>query len=130
MDASPIPSGHDVAPRRRRRSGVRRKKPDGRRWINRRARQLQSLYTATLRVNGRELSLDTVAEIARAAELGAIAEDMRQRLLRGQRVSPNHLVRCERLAAAAKRALLRSTPAKPPQPQVSSSLSDIIEGEA
>src|SRR5262245_27282693 len=97
----------------------------------RRTRQLREHYTATLRVNGRELSLDAVAEIARAAELGAIAESLRQRFLHGQRVSPNHLVRCERLAAAAKRALLRSTPAKPPQPhQASSSLSDIIEGEA
>src|SRR5437899_640698 len=92
-----------ATPRRRRRPGVRRKKPDGRAWIMRRSRQLREHYTTTLRVSGRELSLDTVAEIARTAELTAISEDLRQGLLHGLRVSPNHLVRCERLAAAAKR---------------------------
>jgi hypothetical protein len=65
--------------------------------------KLIELYSARLGKDASDPLLQ--AAIVRAAELRAVAEDLRSQVLRGESVSADDLVRCERLAAAAERAL-------------------------
>ena len=61
---------------------------------------------ARLIAAGRDMSsIELIAAVAKAAELGTIGEQMRADMLRGRPVSPDDLVRIERLSAATLRAL-------------------------
>jgi hypothetical protein len=120
--------GNRVGYRRKydgRRSPVR---IDYRKRVGRRARELSQHFTEAVVASGRELSIELVVAIGKAAELVALVEDMRARALRGVNVNADNLVRMQRLADTSVRrlALPGSQTAKP---QVSN-LSDIIEGEA
>jgi hypothetical protein len=88
--------------RRRRRATVRF---DRRSRTGKRATELERLYVGLI---GDAAINDPliVNAIRRAAEIRAIAESLRARLLRADpAVSPDDLVRCERLAAQAERSL-------------------------
>lgn len=113
-------------PRKRRRRSASRRKPDGRTWVVRRARELATLYAARLGEIASDASM-TVA-IGKAAELTAIAETMRAHALRGDpAVLPDDLVRVQRLADQAVKQLgIKPGPAKPKGP----SLSEYLESKA
>jgi hypothetical protein len=86
----------------------RRKRPmrriDGRLRVARRVKELTQLFAS--RIGEAAADPLVVAAIKRASELRAIAESLRARLLRADpAVSPDDLVRCERLANQAERAL-------------------------
>lgn len=106
-------SSPDAPPkvRRRRRSRVRAK-PDGRTWVVRRARELAAIYRAKLGDVASDATL--AAAITKAAELTAISESMRAGLMRADdSVSADDVVRLQRLADAAVRALDRAAAIKP-----------------
>jgi hypothetical protein len=90
----------DSGLKRRRR---RRKVPDGRTWVMRRTKTLAKLYAERLG----EAALDpiTAAAIQRAAELTALAEDLRQQALRGLPIPADDIVRTTRLAAQSVKQL-------------------------
>jgi hypothetical protein len=96
-------------PAERKRRQSRRPKPDGRRWIVRRSKQLADIYRQRL---GEEVARDALlaAAVIRAAELTAYAESLRQAALRGQPISADDVVRAERLASAAVRHLQLDRP--------------------
>jgi hypothetical protein len=96
--------------------GVRHTRLDTRTRAGRRARELREYYAAVLAADGRDVSaVELISAILRAAELQAISEHLRADALRGRPVSPDDLVRLERLSAQALRALrLPSGPSKPP----------------
>jgi hypothetical protein len=108
-------SAEQKQPKRRRRS-ARRKTPDGRRWIVRRSRELAELYRSCLGDAANDPSM-TIA-IAKASELGALAEDMRARALRGETVSADDIVRVQRLADAAVRSLHLDHKREPNRPSL------------
>ena len=97
---------------------------DGRSRIMKRAAQLAAHYTALLDTSGRETaSVPLATAIISTAELVAIAEDMRTRMLRGENVSADAIVRVQRLADMSIRRL--GLPSLQPQP-TSPTLADII----
>jgi hypothetical protein len=67
-------------------------------------------------VAGRELSVELVAAIDKAAELVALTEDMRALALRGVEVNADDLVRMQRLADASVRRLNLPSAASKPMP--------------
>jgi len=83
---------------------VRATRVDGRRKVARRAAKLAATFTAQLAAAGHETATVLVTtNIVRAAELTALSEATRARLLRGT-LDASHLddlVRLERLASAA-----------------------------
>jgi hypothetical protein len=94
-----------VAERRPKRRGLSRHRLDGRKRVVRRSRELAAHYTSTLTATGQAMTIDLVAAISRAAELVALAEQLRADLLRGKSVVLDDLVRTERLANLATRQL-------------------------
>jgi len=89
---------------RKRRRSAPRKSLDGRTWIAKRMRVLREHYLSAL--GDRNLTVDLEGRISKAAELSALAEDLRARMLRGERdVCADDLVRMQRLADASVRAL-------------------------
>jgi hypothetical protein len=113
-----------AAAKKPRRRGPRRKDPDARRWVVKRARAraLAQLYASRL---GEAASDPIVARtIQKAAELQALADELRQRRLKGDEgVSPDDIVRLDRLAdISVKRLQLDRVKAAPSGP----SLSDIL----
>jgi hypothetical protein len=92
-------------PRRpRRKRSPRRPKPDGRRWVVRRAKAIAAAFHAQLGARAREPSV--ALSISKAAELAALAADARSRALRGDpTITADDLVRLGRLATSAERAL-------------------------
>jgi len=102
---------------------VRRRRPrrkptrlDHRTRVGRRARELREHYTAVL--SSREQTIELIAAISRASELQAISEQLRADALRGLPTSPDDLVRIERLAASALRALHLPSGSSKPEPTV------------
>jgi hypothetical protein len=79
---------------------------------------LTERYTAVLAASGREMTVELVAAIGKAAELISISETMRAKLLRGAAdVCADDLVRVTRLAdASVKRLALPSGSTKPLPP--------------
>src|SRR5262249_23579633 len=97
--------------------GVRRRRLDQRTRAGRRARELREHYAAVLAVAGRDVkSVELTAAIGRASELQAISEQVRADALRGLPISPDDLVRIERLSAHALRALRLPSAASKPRP--------------
>jgi hypothetical protein len=94
--------------------GARRRRLDQRTRAGRRAKELREHYAAVL--SEREMTVELVAAISRAAELQAISEQLRANAVRGLPVSPDDLVRIERLSAAALRALHLPTSANKQTP--------------
>jgi hypothetical protein len=94
--------------------GVRRTRLDHRTRAGRRAKELREHYTAAL--GERELTVELLAAISRAAELQAISEQLRADAVRGLPVSPDDLVRIERLTSSALRALCLPRAASKPTP--------------
>jgi hypothetical protein len=108
----------DPPPKRRRKGGPRKPaRLDGRTREARRARELQATYSEQA---GGELTADLAARIRRAAELTALAEAKRAQLMRGDEgaASLDDLVRLERAAVAAVRALRIDDRAKAKQPSL------------
>jgi hypothetical protein len=71
-----------------------------------RASQLAAHYTTLLDKSGRETtSVPLATAIISAAELVAIAEHERTRMLRGENVDPDNVIRMQRLADLAVRRL-------------------------
>lgn len=101
---------------RRRKPSVRRKRPDGRRHIVRRCRELAAMFRAKLGAVADDA--EVARAVQRAAELTALSEDLRQRVLRREPVAPDDLVRCERLAQSAVRALRLPARTEPKVPGV------------
>jgi hypothetical protein len=100
--------------------GVRRTRLDTRTRAGRRARELREHYTAVLAAAGRDVeSVELIAAIGRASELQAISEQLRADALRGLPTSPDDLVRLERLAAGALRALHLPTAVSKQAPSLS-----------
>jgi hypothetical protein len=62
-------------------------------------------FTAAVVASGREVTVELAVAIGKAAELVALAEDMRARALRGVDVNADDLVRMQRLADASVRRL-------------------------
>jgi hypothetical protein len=102
----------------------RRKDPDGRLWVVRRTKMLARLYAD--RVGEAASDPIIAASIKRAAELQALADELRQRALRGdESVSPDDVVRVTRLADQSVRRLFEKAKAQVPQP-TSPGLSDYL----
>jgi hypothetical protein len=93
----------------------RRVRLDRRTKIGQRATRLRAHYFALLEQAGRDVqSVELIAALDRAAELQAISEHLRADALRGRAVFDD-LVRIERVAASALRALrLPSASSAPP----------------
>jgi hypothetical protein len=112
VDAAP-------APRRRRWRYVPRR-IDNRTRIARRAKALREYFTSALTAAGREMTVELVAAVGKAAELTSISEDMRARMLRGAAdVCADDLVRVERLSGVALRALHLPSAASKQAPSLS-----------
>jgi hypothetical protein len=90
--------------RRRKRKKLPRHAYDRRSRLGRRIRTLVGAFRARL---AEDAVADPVvnAAVDRAAELTALAENLRQRALRGERVPPDDIVRTARLADQSVRAL-------------------------
>jgi hypothetical protein len=107
-----------------RRRNPRRKEPDGRTWIVRRTNMLARLYAERI---GEAASDPIVASaIRKASELQALADELRQRALRGdETVSPDDIVRVTRLADLSVRRLFDKAKAPPPD---APSLGELLNG--
>jgi hypothetical protein len=89
---------------------------DGRSRIMKRASQLAAHYTTLLDKAGRETtSVPLATAIISAAELVALAEHERTRLLRGENVDPDNVIRMQRLADMSVRRLHLDQQAQRPQ---------------
>jgi hypothetical protein len=81
-----------------------------------RAAQLAAHYTTLLDKAGRETtSVPLATAIISAAELVALAEHERTRLLRGENVDPDNVIRMQRLADMSVRRLHLDQQAQRPQ---------------
>jgi hypothetical protein len=88
----------------KRRNHRRARKPfDGRRALGRRVRALVSIFKARLGADAGDPI--TAAAIRRCAETVALSEDLRARMLRGEDVSPDDVLRMTRAADALTRRL-------------------------
>jgi hypothetical protein len=103
----------------------RRVRLDRRTKICQRAVRLRAHYFALLEQAGRDVqSVELIAALDRAAELQAIAEHLRADALRGRAVFDD-LVRIERVAASALRALRLPNAASKPMP----TLGDLLRAD-
>jgi hypothetical protein len=91
-------------PTRKRRNHRKAKKPfDARYVLGRRVRELEAVFGARL---GRDADDPvTSTAIRRCAETVALSEDLRARMLRGEAVSPDDVLRITRAADALTRRL-------------------------
>lgn len=77
-------------------------------------RRIRDLYRAMMAKIGSTDDVIIQADVLAAAELKVAAEDARSRLLAGEIVDPDHVVRLEGAAARAERKLAKyAVPAKP-----------------
>ena len=97
MEIEPI-SHTDTVPTARRIARV-----DGRSKAAKRVKELAASYIA--RLGGRNVDAATLAAIQKAAELAALAEELRGRALRGEAVDLGEMVKVEGVADRAARAL-------------------------
>ena len=106
------------------RSGKRALKPfDGRRIIARRVRELVGVFSARIGDDAADPIMATA--IKRCAETVALSEDLRARMLRGEDVSPDDVLRTTRAADALTRRLHLDQRRKPAAP----SLADYLRGQ-
>jgi hypothetical protein len=85
---------------------------DHRSRVGKRARELSQHFAKALTAAGRELTVDLLVAVARAAELTALAEAMRARMLRGDPTAlADDCVRLQRLADQCVRRLALPTSA-------------------
>jgi hypothetical protein len=105
----------ETATRRRRNHAKAPKSYDGRLAIGRRVRELENVFRTRL---GPDVADDPVMSTAirRCAETVALSEHLRARMLRGENVSPDDVLRTTRAADALTRRLYldRSTPKREP----------------
>ena len=106
------------ADHRRLLTGSGRRSPvriDYRRRVGKRARELSQHFTAAVVASGREPSIELTVAIGKAAELVALAEDLRARMLRADAsANADDLVRMQRLAdLSVRRLALPSGSSKP-----------------
>jgi hypothetical protein len=117
----------DPRSKQRRKAGPRRGVPfDRRRREGRRAKELAALFSERLGDASRDATLQIA--IGRAAELVAYAESLRARALRGEDVPPDDVVRTERLANLAMRALHLDRAAAPRGPTLAEYLASKAGG--
>jgi hypothetical protein len=90
--------------------------------LGRRVKQLTAIFRQRLGADAEDPVLD--AAIRRAAETTALAEDLRARMLRGERVDPDDVLRTTRAADALTRRLHLDRHNKPQQ--AGPSLADIL----
>jgi hypothetical protein len=108
------------------RSGKRARKPfDGRLIIARRVRELVAVFSA--RIGDDAADPITATAIKRCAETVALSEDLRARMLRGEDVSPDDVLRTTRAADALTRRLHLDR-RKPTAPTLSSYLAQRGDG--
>jgi hypothetical protein len=103
-----------VAPRSRHRRRAR-KQFDGRLVIGRRVKELTAVFRQRLGADADDPI--TAAAVRRAAETVALSEHLRARMLRGENVSPDDVLRTTRAADALTRRLHLDRHKQPP-PQV------------
>jgi hypothetical protein len=127
MDAEPCQKEHGPLQVRRRHSRRKPTRLDHRTRVGRRAGELREHFTALLDAAGRDVSaVELASAISRAAELQAISEQLRADALRGLPISPDDLVRLERLSAQAVRWLRLSNAVSKPAP----SLAEYLQQQA
>jgi hypothetical protein len=86
---------------------------DHRRRVPKRARELSQVFTEVVVASSRELGVELIVAIDKAAELTALAEDLRARMLRADpAANADDVVRLQRLADASVRRLNLSSAAK------------------
>src|SRR5262249_19204149 len=89
------------------------KKPfDARYVLGRRVRELEGIFRARLGPDADDPITSTA--IRRAAETTALSEDLRARMLRGESVSPDDVLRASRTADLLTRRLHLDRHTKPP----------------
>ena len=90
---------------------------DYRKRVGKRARELSQHFTAAVSASGRELSIELAVAIGKAAELVALAEDLRARMLRADpSANADDVVRMQRLADVSVRRLNLPSAASKPTP--------------
>lgn len=89
--------------RRRRKPSPRRARPDGRTWVVRRSRDLAREFRARLGAVADESGVG--AAVVAAAEMGALAENLRQLALRGEPIPADDVIRATRTADLLLRRL-------------------------
>jgi len=101
VESSPVAS---LTPPKKRRNHRKAKKPfDGRFVLGRRVHALVDVFTARLGADADDPIM--AAAIRRCAETVALSEDLRARMLRGEDVSPDDVLRTTRAADALTRRL-------------------------
>jgi hypothetical protein len=102
---------------------------DYRRRVGRRARELNQHFAAAVTASGRELSIELTVAVGKAAELVALAEDLRARMLRADpSANADDVVRLQRLADASVRRLNLPSAASKPAPTLAEYLAQHSEG--
>jgi hypothetical protein len=116
------------------RAGYRRKydgrrspvRIDYRKRVGKRARELSRHFAAALTAAGRELSIELTVAIGKAAELVALAEDLRARMLRADPgANADDMVRMQRLADLSVRRLALPSAASKSTP----TLGDLLKAD-
>lgn len=81
-------------------------------------RRVRDLYTALMGRIGNPGDTIIQADVIRAAELRTAAEGLRLKLLAGNSVDPDQLVRLENLASRAERRLIKDAATRKPRPSL------------
>src|SRR5215472_19271962 len=117
MPAESLVVANGVKPSKRRNHRRARKLFDGRYVIGKRVKELIAGFRERLGSDADDLV--TAAAIRRCAETVALSEDLRARMLRGEDVSPDDVLRTTRAADALTRRLhLDRHDAQPQQPSL------------
>jgi hypothetical protein len=124
LDSSPVAS---PTPRKRRNHRPAPKRFDGRYALGRRVRELVELFTARIGPDADDKI--TATAIRRAAETTALSEHLRARMLRGEVVSADDVLRASRTADLLTRRLLERAKPRPSAPSLSSYLAERTHGE-
>jgi len=119
--------GASLKPPKRRRNHRKAKKPfDGRFVLGRRVHALVEMFSERLSPDADDPIM--AAAIRRAAETTALSEDLRARMLRGEDVSPDDVLRTTRAADALTRRLQLDRRKPASAPSLSSYLAARNEG--
>jgi len=128
MPAESLVVANGVKPSKRRNHRRARKLFDGRYVIGKRVKELIAGFRERLGSDADDLV--TAAAIRRCAETVALSEDLRARMLRGEDVSPDDVLRTTRAADALTRRLHLDRKAQPQQVSLADYLRANGEGDA
>jgi len=128
MPAESLVVADGVKPSKRRNHRRARKLFDGRYVIGKRVKELIAGFRERLGSDADDLV--TAAAIRRCAETVALSEDLRARMLRGEDVSPDDVLRTTRAADALTRRLHLDRKAQPQQVSLADYLRANGEGDA